>query len=231
MVCSASESKAVKTLILKPHLIPLIPAKFLAQSWKIDLKGITCTECSSAVPEQCLRHSHRGHGQREIPLGWVRCSRAGLQCQHWCARPFYLPPTELWTPWSIQIFPSVWRIRFNYIFKRQYLKTRICVFSEPVWVPAFDLAPLAQHRWEKLQRPWMGKVTPQTSFTQRRDAKASPNLLKKIKNWENKHEVTQAMPWLGVMTGLKKKIKEKWKNRRIYRNIVPSPLYSGWEYV
>lgn len=35
-------------LILKPHLIPLIPAKFLVQSGKTELKVITCTECNSA---------------------------------------------------------------------------------------------------------------------------------------------------------------------------------------
>lgn len=33
------------------------------------------------------------------------------------------------------------------------------------------------------------------------------------------------------MTGLKKKKKENRENRKIYRNPVPSPLYSGWEYV
>lgn len=39
------------------------------------------------------------------------------------------------------------------------------------------------------------------------------------------------MPWLGVTTGLKKKIMENRENRKIYRNILPSPLYSGQERV
>lgn len=43
-----SEFKDVTALILKPHLIPLIPAKFLAQSGETDLKVIICAECNSA---------------------------------------------------------------------------------------------------------------------------------------------------------------------------------------
>lgn len=125
IVCSASEFKAVKTLILKPHLIPLIPAKFLAQSGKIDLKVIPCTECNSAVSEQCLRHSHRGPGTEGDPVGMVR---AGLQWQHWCVHPIHLPPTETWTPYPFRSLPvfgelglmtslkdSIWKWEFLYL--------------------------------------------------------------------------------------------------------------------
>lgn len=41
-MCSASRFTGVMLLILKPHLILLIPAQFLAQSGQIDVKVIIC---------------------------------------------------------------------------------------------------------------------------------------------------------------------------------------------
>lgn len=136
-------------LILKPDLIPLIPAKFLAPSGEIDLKVITCTECNSAYsramfqarPQRPLR---RGKSFQD---GSGCVNGAGFWWQHYCSHVLYLPPTEHRTSWSFKSFHNIWRIRFNYIFKRQCLKTRIPVFR----VPVFNSDSLAQHGREQLQ--------------------------------------------------------------------------------
>lgn len=145
-------------LILKPHLIPLIPAKFLAQSGKIELKVITCTECNSAYlraifKAQPQRPPSRGRSFQDGSRG---VNRAGSWWQHDCCRPFYLQPTEHWVSWSFKILHSIWRIRFNDTFKRQRLKTRIPVFGALVRGPVFNSAFKICLYW----RVWWGKKYP-----------------------------------------------------------------------
>lgn len=202
MDCSASESKAVKMLILKPHLIPLIPAKFLAQSGKTDLKVITCTECNSAAAEQCLRHSHRGHGTEGDPfgMGQVQQSRApvpALMCPPLLSTtyrnldPFRSFPMfgELGLITSLK--DSIWKLESVYLEN----------LFEFLYLTLFHLHNTGErccrsHGWGKSHHKHPSPKEGMPKHLQ---------VDEKNKNWENKHEVTQAMPWLGVMTGLKKK--------------------------
>lgn len=176
------------TLILKPHLIPLIPAKFSAQSGKNWFKShhlhrVQLSWFSAVFKAQPQRPWNRGRSFWD-GSGAVAEQDSGDSTDVSTPFIYHLQNTEYIgssdEERSFRSFPPFGELGLITSLKDSSWRLESLYLENLLEFLCSTLFNLNTTR-EKLQRPWMGKVTPPTPFIPKKGCQSISKLMKQIR--------------------------------------------------